>query len=464
MGKEIVKKLCMNQHYFDGATYTNCPVCGAPAMMNAEPADPRPNFAQSVDTQDKKEKKSGLFGWRKKLKEDQQSMPDNLVGPGGYNPSVQQHAAPQGNQWSSPTVPLEYGEINGNVSPEPVRDPNVTVPLFVGANNGNNGSAPYPQGVQNAPNGAGPQYGAMPQGVPQGMPIPPNGAMPQGGAVPPHGTAPQRMPGPQNGSLPQGMPVSPNGAIPQGMPVSPNGASVQHGAGTPQTTPLVQTPPMPQNPSAVSAGASNRIDPGNTVPTPAVGSAGAPAAQSENSGITDASGQDLEGTIKRAVANNEERTISFFTTKVTPQQPNEQTAEHATEDVPAAAPQTGMQDPVCGWIVCVAGMHFGEFFPICAGKNSIGRSPSNRIVLYKDKSVSRERHASIVYEPQKRHFYLQPGNGDNTGLTYLNEEYIDSSKQLKEYDVIGLNTTCKFVFVPLCGESFSWEEYLSKET
>ena len=117
-------------------------------------------------------------------------------------------------------------------------------------------------------------------------------------------------------------------------------------------------------------------------------------------------------------------------------------------------------DPVVGWLVCISGKHFGESFSIGAGKNSIGRNDDNRIVLYKDNKVSRTKHALITFEPKKRFFYLQPG--DSSGLTYLNDDYIDESKKLKPKDIIELGDS-KFLFVPLCDETFSWEEYLPKE-
>jgi len=116
-------------------------------------------------------------------------------------------------------------------------------------------------------------------------------------------------------------------------------------------------------------------------------------------------------------------------------------------------------EPVVGWLVCVGGCHFGECFNIYAGKNSIGRSEENRIVISNDNSISRIKHALIVYEPKKRNFYLQPG--DSSGLTYLNDDYITDSHKLATQDMIELGDS-KFMFVPLCGETFSWEEHMPK--
>ena len=117
----------------------------------------------------------------------------------------------------------------------------------------------------------------------------------------------------------------------------------------------------------------------------------------------------------------------------------------------------GSSEPIVGWLVCIKGIHLGDAFIIYSGKNSIGRSDDNRIVITGDNSISRSKHAFIVYEPKKRNFYLQPG--DSSGLTYLNEEYITESKLLSSKDVIELGES-KFIFIPLCGQDFSWEEYI----
>ena len=153
----------------------------------------------------------------------------------------------------------------------------------------------------------------------------------------------------------------------------------------------------------------------------------------------------LRDAIKTASASNEGKTMSYFSSA------NAASTAQKTERSSA--------EPVVGWLVCVGGYHFGECFNIYAGKNSIGRSEENSIVVSGDNGVSRVKHALIVYEPKKRDFYLQPG--DSSGLTYLNEDYIMESRKLAIHDMIELGES-KFIFVPLCGEAFSWEKYIQK--
>lgn len=114
-------------------------------------------------------------------------------------------------------------------------------------------------------------------------------------------------------------------------------------------------------------------------------------------------------------------------------------------------------EPVVGWLVCIKGNHFGESFNITAGKNSIGRGTDNFIIISKDQSVSRSKHAWITYEPKKRNFYIAPG--ESRGLIYLNNDVVNSSQTIKALDTIEIGKSL-FIFMPLCGEDFSWDNYI----
>ena len=154
----------------------------------------------------------------------------------------------------------------------------------------------------------------------------------------------------------------------------------------------------------------------------------------------------LRETVRNVSASSENKTMSYFSA--------------LTEEVGSSKKQNNLSaeiDPVVGWLVGISGVHFGESFCIGAGMNSIGRSSDNRIVLSRDPSVSREKHALITYEPKHRRFYVKPG--DSTGLTYVNDEYISETRMLSARDVIELGNS-RFIFVPLCGEDFSWEDYM----
>lgn len=158
---------------------------------------------------------------------------------------------------------------------------------------------------------------------------------------------------------------------------------------------------------------------------------------------------DLMAAVKKASANPEGKTVGFF--RMTAQR-NVETGTSGTAE---------FVEPPVGWLVCVQGVHFGKCFSIVAGRNSIGRYDTNDIVLDKDDSVSRDKHAWIIYEPRKRIFYLKPGEGN--ALTYLNENMVEESNELTKLDRIELGNTT-LLFIPLCGDDFCWESYIKEES
>ncbi len=156
-----------------------------------------------------------------------------------------------------------------------------------------------------------------------------------------------------------------------------------------------------------------------------------------------ASSSSLLEEIKSVTADNDVRTVGVFSL-----------GKNASND------QNPVEEPVVGWLVCISGKHIGKDFKIIAGKNSVGRNSTNDVSLEGEESVSREKHAWIIYEPRKREFFAKPG--ESSGLTYLNEENIFDAKKLNRDDILEFGDA-KFIFIPLCGESFSWSDYINKE-
>ena len=112
-------------------------------------------------------------------------------------------------------------------------------------------------------------------------------------------------------------------------------------------------------------------------------------------------------------------------------------------------------EPTVGWLIGVNGNYYGECFELKSGKNFIGRAPEMDIVLSADKTVSRYRHAVVLYEPHSRVFIAQAG--ESRELFYLNENVVLKNEQLNAYDTLLIGTT-KLVFFPLCGSEFSWDD------
>jgi hypothetical protein len=70
-----------------------------------------------------------------------------------------------------------------------------------------------------------------------------------------------------------------------------------------------------------------------------------------------------------------------------------------------------------------------------------------------DESVSRERHALVIFDPKKQQFWAVPG--DASGLVYLNGDIVNSPTQINADDVLELGQT-KLVLIPFCGAKYSW--------
>ena len=129
--------------------------------------------------------------------------------------------------------------------------------------------------------------------------------------------------------------------------------------------------------------------------------------------------------------------------------------------VTAAGKTVGMMqsqmgfDPVVGWLACVEGPSRGKSYTIRSGVNSIGRSERMDIVITGDLKISAENHAKISYSDKHNRFNLLPGEGRN--IVYLNDEEVFTPMPLHAYDLIDFGET-KLLFVPLCGEKFTWED------
>ena len=128
--------------------------------------------------------------------------------------------------------------------------------------------------------------------------------------------------------------------------------------------------------------------------------------------------------------------------------------------VTAAGKTVGMMqsqmgfDPVVGWLACVAGPSRGKSYTVRGGVNSIGRSERMDIVITGDLKISAENHAKISYSDKHNRFNLLPGEGRN--IVYLNDEEVFTPMPLRAYDLIDFGET-KLLFVPLCGERFTWK-------
>jgi len=113
------------------------------------------------------------------------------------------------------------------------------------------------------------------------------------------------------------------------------------------------------------------------------------------------------------------------------------------------------RDPVVGWLVCLAGPDRGRDYRLHAEKNFIGRSPLMDVTIENDHTVSRERHATVVFDPKKKSFWALPGEA--SGLVYLNGDMVNAPTPMKADDTLEVGQT-KLVLVPFCGDRYDWTE------
>ncbi len=115
-----------------------------------------------------------------------------------------------------------------------------------------------------------------------------------------------------------------------------------------------------------------------------------------------------------------------------------------------------MADPPVGWLVVVRGPGKGRVLTLGNGLNPIGRSAESRVRLdFGDDNISRANHARLVYEPRRRCWLLN--HGDGTNLTYLNGELVMSAVELQSGAEIQLGET-SLRFQAFCSQEFDWPD------
>lgn len=112
------------------------------------------------------------------------------------------------------------------------------------------------------------------------------------------------------------------------------------------------------------------------------------------------------------------------------------------------------EQPVTGWLVCIDGPEKGRDYRLHEEYNYIGRSSKMDVCIPNDPTVSRENHAIIAYDTQDRIFYFAPAGG--ASIVRHNGKAVLGNVELKQGDRIQIGKGT-FLFVPLCGENFQWE-------
>ena len=140
---------------------------------------------------------------------------------------------------------------------------------------------------------------------------------------------------------------------------------------------------------------------------------------------------------------------------------DEKTVYHSPSSGTSGESAPASHDPsepilLAGWLAVISEAGRGVSYTLTFGMNTIGRSEDNHISIQNgDSSISRHKHAMIIYDYANNLFFIKHGEGQY--LSYLNGEVLLENKQLKPYDRIKVGAT-ELMFVPLCGEHFKWED------
>jgi hypothetical protein len=126
---------------------------------------------------------------------------------------------------------------------------------------------------------------------------------------------------------------------------------------------------------------------------------------------------------------------------------------NATVRLGASARAGIKTDPVAGWLVCLEGPDRGRDYRLHMEKNFIGRAPNMDVVLDGDSTVSREKHAIVIFDPRKKVFWALPGEA--SGLVYLNGDIVNAPVQMKADDILEVGQT-RLALIPFCGDRYSW--------
>lgn len=116
--------------------------------------------------------------------------------------------------------------------------------------------------------------------------------------------------------------------------------------------------------------------------------------------------------------------------------------------------------PVVGWLVCIEGKMRGKSYNLYSKQNRVGRNVKSDAFIEGDNTISAHQ-CNISYDKRHNTFTMVPKTETNT--MYLNDEAVYESVRLKSFDLIEMGSS-KFIFVPLCGERFTWESQYTANT
>lgn len=112
-------------------------------------------------------------------------------------------------------------------------------------------------------------------------------------------------------------------------------------------------------------------------------------------------------------------------------------------------------EPVVGWLVCTDGGDKFKTYRLKAGPNYIGRGSDMDVCVANDNSVSRNKHAVVIYDPHSRRFFVTPG--ESRELFYVNDNLVLNNVELADKGIISIGKTT-LRLITYCNNTFDWND------
>lgn len=151
---------------------------------------------------------------------------------------------------------------------------------------------------------------------------------------------------------------------------------------------------------------------------------------------------DDEVTVRYTEAAQDEKTVAMW------EEPVDKKSE---QNVPSVLKQERFA-PVVGWLVCIDGIERGRDYRLHGGRNFIGRAVQMDVSIPDDPKLSRDNHASIIYDSRSKKFFALPGEASHT---VLNGATLDAPAALIDGDIIECGGS-KLCFIGFCNEGRTW--------
>lgn len=118
--------------------------------------------------------------------------------------------------------------------------------------------------------------------------------------------------------------------------------------------------------------------------------------------------------------------------------------------------------PVVGWLACVQGPCMGMDYRLHANYNRIGRNASLAVNV-EDPKFSKSPVAWVGYFQKTNAFFI--GAESSTNVLYVNDTPLPAgqSREFFAMDRVRMGDT-ELLFVPLCGEKFTWNTPIEGES